>query len=147
MSALVAWGVPDTALPAPRLPHRGSPRPLDTTTRPARRLAAPPVGAVAPLHESRRLRLTARGRLLRSLVVFGVLALIAMARWAPATEPDQLTVDHHTVVRPGQTLSQIAREQLPALPVREAVVRLQLANNLSAPEVSVGQTLAVPLGR
>ena len=128
MSALVAWGVPDTALPAPRFPHREWRRPCDTTEAGAL-LGASPVSEMTPTlakyFARPRLRLTARGRLLRSLIVFGVLALIALACWVPATEADQLTVDHHTVVQPGQTLSHIAREQLPQLPLREAVVRLQ----------------------
>ncbi len=146
MSALVAWGVSETALPAPRLPHRRPNLAIDTTTDQQRRssLDAPTPAVAAPRV---RLRLTPRGRLVRSLLVFSVLTLIALARWSPATEADQLTVDRHRVVRPGQTLSQIARAELPQLPIREAVVRLQLANNLAAPEVSVGQTLAIPLGR
>lgn len=146
MSAIVAWSVPGTSRSA-----HGLPRPLPAVAvaegvsqpKTRQRQGAIPVTPV----EGSRLRLTTLGRLVRSLVLFGVLALIALMKWLPVIDADQLGVDHHAVVLPGQTLTQIAAEHLPQLPVREAVVRLQLANNLSAPEVTTGQTLSIPAGR
>ncbi|MBK8435055.1 MAG: LysM peptidoglycan-binding domain-containing protein [Austwickia sp.] len=84
---------------------------------------------------------------MRTLVVFGVLAFIALTRWVPVSSEVPLEVHHVTVVRPGQTLSEVAHEHLPSLPVREGVTRLQLLNRLTAPEVTVGQSLAIPVVR
>ena len=44
----------------------------------------------------------------------------------------------------GQTLSEVAAEQLPDLPLAEGVARLQLANHLSSTQVHAGQTLLIP---
>jgi predicted Zn-dependent protease len=52
--------------------------------------------------------------------------------------------DHATTVRAGQTLSQIAVEQLPGMPISEAVAQIQLANNLPSAHVHAGQTLLIP---
>lgn len=146
MSALVAWGVPETALPTARFPRRAS---LQVAEGERAECAPTPRhhGAAMSVTTSPPLRLTARGRLTRTLVLFGLLSLFALMRWAPVTDADGLAVDHHTIVRPGQTLSQVAREQLPQLPVADAVARLQRLNRLTAPEVSAGQSLAIPLSR
>lgn len=47
-------------------------------------------------------------------------------------------------VRPGQTLSEIARAEMPGIPTAEAVVRIQLANNLPSSHVTSGQVLVIP---
>jgi nucleoid-associated protein YgaU len=47
-------------------------------------------------------------------------------------------------VRPGQTLSEIARAELPAMSTTEAVARIQLANNLPSSHVTAGQVLIIP---
>jgi len=47
-------------------------------------------------------------------------------------------------VRSGQTLSQIARTEMPGVPTAEAVVRIQLANNLPSTHVTAGQVLVIP---
>jgi hypothetical protein len=44
----------------------------------------------------------------------------------------------------GQTLSQIAAQQLPDLPLRDGVAALQLANGLNASDIHAGQVLTVP---
>ncbi len=182
MSALVAWGTPETARPAPRFPRGrrwpmipgaaepgvepeagasssavsafamlplGSPaRFAPASISPARSvptvraIEVPDVAVDLP-----RLRLTARGRLLRTLIVFGVLSLVALMRWLPPAAEDSWEADHHVVVRAGQTLTQVAQQEFPHLPVREAMARLQVANKLTAPEVYVGQSLAVPVVR
>lgn len=168
MSALLAWGS-SRVLPHPVGPN-GSPRarrgglPIATlragsAVLPARGLLAPmpqipqtpPAAAVGPVAHQRRshgrpapaIRLTARGRLVRTMVVFGVLALLALA-YVQSTGEDLLTVERHVVVQFGETLTEVARRELPRLPVEEGVARLQVVNKLVAPEVVAGQSLAVP---
>jgi len=53
-------------------------------------------------------------------------------------------VDHATTVQQGQTLSQVAAEQLPQLPLAEAVAEIQVANNLPSAQVHAGQSLVIP---
>ena len=48
------------------------------------------------------------------------------------------------VVEPGMTLSQIAAEQLPELPLDRAMVDIQRANRLSTTDIAVGQELVIP---
>ena len=48
------------------------------------------------------------------------------------------------VVEPGMTLSQVAAEQLPELPLDRAVVDIQRANRLSTTDIAVGQELLIP---
>lgn len=47
-------------------------------------------------------------------------------------------------VRSGQTLSEIARAEMPGVPAAEAVARIQLANNLPSSHVTAGQVLVIP---
>lgn len=47
-------------------------------------------------------------------------------------------------VRPGQTLSEIARAELPGMATAEAVARIQLANNLPSSHVTAGQVIIIP---
>lgn len=47
-------------------------------------------------------------------------------------------------VRPGQTLSEIARAEMPGVLNAEAVAQLQLANNLATSHVTAGQVLVIP---
>lgn len=127
MSAVTAWEVPQgTPAMASRRHLRVVPEPL-----------------VAP--RSRPLRLTFRGRLV--LLGAGALVLLAtvMTAAAVASGPSAPSGPTVTVTR-GQTLSEIARAQLPGVPTGEAVVRLQLANGLNSLNVSAGQTLVVPDG-
>jgi hypothetical protein len=90
-----------------------------------------------------RLRLTRAGRLaltVTALVATLALAVLLLAGGAPAAP----VVDHATTVRQGQTLSEVAAEQLPQLPVAEAVARIQVANSLSSTQVHAGQSLLIP---
>lgn len=90
----------------------------------------------------RSLRLTRRGRLTLTLASTGVVAalvatmggLVPAFGEAPARE---------VVVRPGQTLSQIAATELPDLPLDRAIVQIQLANQLNTLQVHAGQTLQI----
>lgn len=132
MSAAVAWDL--------------SPAPVRVPARPARpRLVLVPTGDALPEREARRLRLTRTGRLAITLtlaaavLVFGVVALAGGAGGASASP-----VDHATTVQQGQTLSQVAAEQLPQLPLAEAVAEIQVANNLPSAQVHAGQSLVIP---
>ena len=48
------------------------------------------------------------------------------------------------VVEPGSTLSQIAAEQLPDMPLSQAITDIQRANRLSTTSVAAGQELIIP---
>lgn len=90
----------------------------------------------------RPLRLTRRGRLTLTLASTSVAAalvatmsgLVPAFGEAPARE---------VVVRPGQTLSQIAATELPGLPLDRAIVQIQLANQLNTVHVQAGQRLQI----
>ncbi len=88
------------------------------------------------------MRLTPFGRLVVSLLAATVLALLLSAfagSLASASgEAKEITV------RAGQTLSGIAAEHLPDLPIPDAVVELQLLNGLSSSHIHAGQTLRIP---
>lgn len=90
-----------------------------------------------------RLRLTARGRLVRTLAVCGALSLLALMAWARLTAP-VLPPTHAVTVESGQTLTQIAAEELPMVPLQAAVVRIQSANGLNSTAVVAGQDLIIP---
>lgn len=86
-------------------------------------------------------RLTVRGRravlvLVAALALLGAMTVTALASGSSGQES--------VTVRSGQTLSDIAREQLPQLPVGTAVAHLQMANQLNSNDVSAGQRLVVP---
>ncbi|GGK67609.1 LysM peptidoglycan-binding domain-containing protein [Ornithinimicrobium pekingense] len=89
----------------------------------------------APLH------ITRRGRLTLTATVALVLVL-ALASLVSALSPAGAT--SAVVVEPGMTLSQIAAEQLPELPLDRAVVDIQRANRLSTTDIAVGQELVIP---
>ena len=89
----------------------------------------------APLH------ITRRGRLAVTATVALVLAL-AFASLVSALSPAGAATA--VVVEPGMTLSQIAAEQLPELPLDRAMVDIQRANRLSTTDIAVGQELVIP---
>ena len=53
-------------------------------------------------------------------------------------------IDHSTTVQQGQTLSEVAAQQLPQLPIADAVARIQVANDLPTNQVHAGQALLIP---
>jgi LysM repeat protein len=121
MSAAVAWDLSSRGRPA----------------RPQLRLV--PTGRDV---RATPMRLSRRGRLAVTVVVLtAVLAVtVVLAAGSGAAEPVQRT----TTVSSGQTLSEVAAEQLPELPLGEGVLQLQLANHLSSTQVHAGQTLLIP---
>jgi nucleoid-associated protein YgaU len=118
-------------------------------TRPATRRAAQP--ATQPT--VRAVRLTRRGRMLRSIVLGLVLVaavLVAAVAWGPgvvASSGSGEPVPVRTVtVQPGQTLWDIAAASGLGGDPRDVVARIQDLNALpDAGRVQVGQTVAVPL--
>ena len=105
------------------------------------RLRLVPTGA-AVTGDPTRLRTTRRGRLVRTGLA---VALALVLTWtvvgavaAGAAAPHLVTVTR------GQTLSEIAAQLRPDLPVREGVAAIQLANGLSSSDIHAGQVLTVP---
>lgn len=88
------------------------------------------------------IRLTRLGRLLRTAAALAILLLFAVTA-GNALAAGQVRA-HTVTVESGQTLSQIAARDMPSLPTKEAVARLQLANGLSSSDVHAGQVLQVP---
>jgi hypothetical protein len=116
------------------VPHR-SPLPA----RPRLRLVPTGPDLVVDRHP---VRLSRRGRLVRTV---GSVALAGALGWTLASAVAVGAAATHTVtVQAGQTLSAIAARELPEIPVREGVARLQLANGLSTSDVHAGQVLQVP---
>jgi LysM domain-containing protein len=104
------------------------------------RLQLVPTGPdVRPSH----LRLNRRGRLAVTVVVLAaVLTLtVVLAAGSGAAEP---VVQRTATVSAGQTLSEVAAERLPDLPIAEGVARLQLVNHLASTQIHAGQTLLLP---
>lgn len=97
--------------------------------------------------------LTARGRLLvrtltavlAAVLAFGVLGFgkdVAIA--ALSSTPHEVAVSHAVVVKPGETLWQIAARELPGGDVRDAVARIRVLNALEGRSLQAGQTIAIP---
>ena len=129
MSAAVAWDV--------------APAPVRVPVRPARpQLVSLPTGKAVRQAPATPLRITRAGRLALTLTV--VVAAVALAVALFSGGASATVIDHSTTVRPGQTLSEIATQQLPQLSMAEAVAQLQVANNLTGSDVHAGQTLLIP---
>ena len=129
MSAAVAW---DVSVAPARMPVR--------PTRP--HLVAVPCGDEVAPRSAQPLRLTRAGRLTITLSVLAVLVAVAIALLP--TPSSATVIDHSTTVRQGQTLSEVAAQQLPQLPIADAVARIQVANNLTTNQVHAGQALLIP---
>lgn len=87
-------------------------------------------------------RLTRAGRLVVSLLVASAIALLGVGlagQLASAGVPPR-----PVTVTAGETLSQLAARELPSLPVREGVIEIQLANQMSTDRIDAGQTLLIP---
>lgn len=88
------------------------------------------------------MRLTRFGRLVRTVLVAGVISVlgVGLAGQLASASGDARTV----TVRAGQTLSGIAARELPELSVTDGVVELQVANHLSTSQIHTGQQLVIP---
>jgi hypothetical protein len=133
MSAAVAWDVATAPVRVPLRPARP-------------RLVAVPCGDDLVAPRPTPLRLTRAGRLaLTVTVTLAMLALVLGVTLALLPGGSTATViDHSATVQAGQTLSEIAAQQLPQLPVADAVARIQVANDLPTNQVHAGQSLLIP---
>ncbi|MEW1955243.1 LysM peptidoglycan-binding domain-containing protein [Terrabacter sp. NPDC080008] len=88
------------------------------------------------------MRLTRFGRLVRTVLVAGVIAVlgVGLAGQLASASGDARTITVHA----GQTLSGIAVRELPELSVTDGVVELQVANGLSTSQIHAGQQLVIP---
>ncbi|WP_192796607.1 LysM peptidoglycan-binding domain-containing protein [Serinicoccus kebangsaanensis] len=87
------------------------------------------------------LRLTRRGRLAITTTTTLVVALVVgsmVGLLGPAGATTSI------VVEPGMTLTQIASEQLPEVPLSRAITDIQRANSLSTTSLAAGQELVIP---
>lgn len=111
--------------------------------RPSRRhlQLVPEPGPAQPARSQSVARLTVRGRRVALTLIAALALLAAMAVSAMASGP---AAEESVTVRSGQTLSDVARQELPQLPVGTAVAHLQMANQLNSMNVSTGQRLVVP---
>lgn len=89
------------------------------------------------------LRLTRRGRIL--LAVLATALAVAITLVATGAFASSARQSRTIIVRAGQTLSEIAAAHLPDLSIRDAVVRVQLANALSTDQIHTGQRLRIPV--
>jgi negative regulator of sigma E activity len=90
----------------------------------------------------RPVRVTRRGRLVRSGLAAAVTLAVVWTVLSAVTAG--AATSHLVTVSRGQTLSQIAGQQLPGLPLRDGVAALQLANGLNTSDIHAGQVLTVP---
>jgi nucleoid-associated protein YgaU len=94
-----------------------------------------------------QLRLTRRGRAALSSLCLAVAAVagVAVARPVVADEPGGPPASTTVVVRPGDTLWDIARAVSPAEDPRETIYRIRQVNGLPGADIRVGDELVVPL--
>ncbi|MDN5790376.1 MAG: LysM peptidoglycan-binding domain-containing protein [Micrococcales bacterium] len=92
------------------------------------------------------MRLSRFGRLVRALLVAAVLTAGAVAASHALASVFALSAGPGVTVtvQAGDTLSQIAAQRLPDLPIADGVVAIQLANDLSTSQIHAGQALIVP---
>ncbi|MCA0437780.1 MAG: LysM peptidoglycan-binding domain-containing protein [Austwickia sp.] len=100
-----------------------------------------------PTAPERRPGLTRRGRLLRTLCVFTVAMIAVLHALDPAEPRPDLAVDHVAIVQVGQSLTEVARAELPALAVDEGIRRIKLVNGLQSSGIYPGQELRIPVNR
>jgi len=80
-------------------------------------------------------------RLALTLAVLAVAISLVMGIGGAGAVPGPLG---SVEVRAGQTLSEIARAEMPGMPTAEAVARIQLANNLPSTHIRAGQVILIP---
>jgi hypothetical protein len=112
------------------------------TARPPLRLVGPEERASVPA-----IGLTQRGRLVITLIVATAALTLIVVLTTPSISAAPPRIDHATTVSVGQTLTDVAAAQLPSLPIKEAVARIQLANGLNTTQVHAGQSLLIPAMR
>ena len=98
------------------------------------------------------LRLTRRGRIVVRAIAGIVLSIIVMGVVLLADRPARagnggrpVSVRHHMVL-PGETLIEIAADEVPGVDPRDTVARIVELNALSGSSVRAGQLIALPVG-
>ena len=123
------------------LPSPGAASPRPSHLRLVGELERRPARAARRRLRAGHLRLTRRGRLAVTATTTLVLAAVIwslVGLLGPAGATTSITVER------GTTLSQIASEQLPELPLSRAVTAIQRANDLSTTSIAAGQELVIP---
>ncbi|MFC0359469.1 hypothetical protein ACFFHC_06645 [Kytococcus schroeteri] len=113
--------------------------------RPVRRGGRPVASARGAVRPAPRMRLTARGRAARQALVIAVaVVMVLLVAWQATGAGRDAGVAERVVVAQDQTLSHVAVEHLPEVPVDRAVLMLQEANGLGTSQVQAGQELVIP---
>jgi hypothetical protein len=130
MSA-VTWESVAGASPTPDVAHVARPR-----------LVSVPTGSAVPTPPLGRIRLTRAGRLVLTLGVALVVAMLAgWALVAPSGSPEPGSV---VTVQAGQTLSGIVSATLPGVDPSVAMAEVRELNDLANSQVQAGQVLVLP---
>lgn len=96
-------------------------------------------------HSSMRLSVTPAVRRLMALVGLVIVVALGGASVGSAAHAETASAPvRQVVVQRGDTLSQIAVDEMPHLSVGEAIFRIQQANKMSTTQVSAGQTIVIP---
>ena len=138
-----------TAVQRPVRPHA-----VPALVRPARPVAVRPAAVRANRPVSVRtapapLRLTRRGRLVVVLLMLGLMLVVLTAFGSHSAATGQAGTPVHTrtiEVGRGDTLWNIASRVSEPGQVRETVHQIEEINALTGPGLTVGQTIAVPVG-
>lgn len=95
----------------------------------------------APAFHVQPVRITRRGR----LALTGTVALVlVLALFSLVNALGPAGASSAVVVEQGMTLTQIAAEHLPEVPLTQAVSDIQRVNKLSTTSIAAGQQLVIP---
>lgn len=138
MSTAIAHDVLAPVVPLVDPRHHAGPRPRlrlvgEQERRPARASRRSAAAGHVRLTRRGRLAITTTTSLVLALVIWSMVGLLG-----PADATSSVTVER------GTTLSEIASEQLPELPLSQAITAIQRANSLSTTSVAAGQELVIP---
>jgi hypothetical protein len=98
-----------------------------------------------PIRLTRRGRLVLRGLLAVLVGLAVVLAVLIASRPAAAgTDSRPVVVRYHSVL-PGETLLQIAAEEVPGVDARDTAARIIELNAMRGSSIQAGQRLALPV--
>jgi len=86
-------------------------------------------------------RITRRGRLALLALAVAIVAVAGLMGIGGAGAAEPLPT---ITVAPGQTLSEIALAEMPRMNPSQAIVAIQIANQLSTAQISAGQELMIP---
>lgn len=98
-----------------------------------------------PLRLTRRGRLVLRGALALLVGLAVVLAVLIASRPAAAGVGNRPVVVRYHSVLPGETLLQIAAEEVPGIDARDTAARIIELNAMRGSSIQAGQRLALPV--